>query len=76
MYNIYISFPLNGIITAISIKETLYFIDRTKFYLCGVCIQAEGYMISCLSVNDPYVMAAWGKSTKAEGKVRIRLPAN
>lgn len=31
----------------------------------------EGYMISCISVNDPYVMAAWAKSTHAEGKIHM-----
>jgi len=27
--------------------------------------------IVCLSVNDPYVMAAWGEAHKADGKVRL-----
>ena len=35
-------------------------------------LQAEGYdIIACLAVNDPYVMAAWGKDMEADGKVRL-----
>ncbi|KAK7482179.1 hypothetical protein BaRGS_00026528 [Batillaria attramentaria] len=31
----------------------------------------EDCMISCISVNDPYVMGAWAKSTNAEGKIHM-----
>ena len=27
--------------------------------------------IVCVAVNDPFVMAAWGKSQSADGKVRM-----
>ena len=35
--------------------------------------QEEGYVVSCIAVNDPVVMKAWSKSTGAEGKVMVLL---
>ncbi len=32
--------------------------------------------IACLSVNDPFVMSAWGKDQKAEGKVVMLADGN
>jgi len=35
-------------------------------------IRAKGISeIVCVSVNDPFVMAAWGEQNKADGKVRM-----
>lgn len=28
-------------------------------------------VVACVSVNDPFVMAAWGESKNANGKVRM-----
>lgn len=40
-------------------------------------IKAEGVdEIWCLSVNDAFVMAAWGKDNKAFGKVRMMSDGN
>jgi peroxiredoxin len=33
-------------------------------------------VIACLSVNDPFVMGAWGKDQKAEGKVVMLADGN
>lgn len=34
-------------------------------------LKAKGYSeIVCIGVNDPFVMAAWGKDQNAQGKVR------
>ena len=32
--------------------------------------------IVCVSVNDPFVMAAWGKDQNADGKVRMLADTN
>lgn len=40
-------------------------------------IKAKGVAeIVCVSVNDPFVMAAWGAAHKAEGKVRMLADTN
>ncbi|XP_041355056.1 peroxiredoxin-5, mitochondrial-like isoform X2 [Gigantopelta aegis] len=40
-------------------------------------LKAKGITtIACVSVNDPFVMDAWGKSLSAEGKVRMLADTN
>ena len=35
-------------------------------------VKAKGYeVIACVTVNDPFVSGAWGKSAQASNKVRI-----
>ncbi|ESO90082.1 hypothetical protein LOTGIDRAFT_233896 [Lottia gigantea] len=37
----------------------------------------EGYdLIGCVSVNDPFVMSAWGKNLQAEGKIKMLADTN
>ena len=40
-------------------------------------IKAKGYdVIACVSVNDPFVMDAWGQAHKADNKVRLLADTN
>jgi len=32
-------------------------------------------IIACISVNDPFVMAAWGEAFKCQGKIRMLADA-
>jgi peroxiredoxin 5 len=49
----------------------------SKTHLPGYVEQAEALkkkgveVIACVSVNDPFVMEAWGKAHNADGKVRM-----
>jgi len=42
-----------------------YIADYDKLKAKGVDV------VACVSVNDPFVMAAWGEASKADGKVRM-----
>jgi 2-Cys peroxiredoxin 5 len=47
------------------------------FVAAADAIKAKGVAeIACLSVNDPFVMAAWGTAQKADGKVRMFADTN
>ncbi|PSN50354.1 Peroxiredoxin-5 [Blattella germanica] len=54
----------------------------SKTHLPGYVSRAEELKkkgveeIICVSVNDPFVMEAWGKEQKAEGKVRMLADPN
>lgn len=40
-------------------------------------LKAKGVeVVACVSVNDPFVMEAWGQDQKAEGKVRMLADTN
>jgi peroxiredoxin (alkyl hydroperoxide reductase subunit C) len=60
-----ILFGLPGAYTSVcSVKHLPGYIDNYEKY------KAKGIdHIVCISVNDPFVMEAWGKSLKAEGKI-------
>ena len=38
--------------------------------------KAKGYELICMSVNDPFVMDAWGKSANVDGKVMMLPDGN
>jgi len=54
----------------------------SKTHLPGYVAQAEEIRkkgideIICISVNDPFVMSAWGENQKATGKVRMLADTN
>lgn len=40
-------------------------------------LKAKGVeVIACISVNDAFVMAAWGEANRAEGKIRMLADTN
>lgn len=54
-----------------SAKHLPGFVDKNE------TIRAKGVdEVVCLSVNDPFVMGAWGKAQNAEGKVRMVADAD
>jgi peroxiredoxin len=54
-----------------SLKHLPGFVEQAK------AIKARGVQeIVCLSVNDPFVMGAWGEAQKAKGVVRMLADGN
>ena len=54
-----------------SLKHAPGFVEQAS------AIKSKGVdEIVCLSVNDPFVMAAWGESQKVTGKVRMLADGN
>jgi peroxiredoxin len=52
---------------------------KTKHYILGwpPCLQSKGVdSIACISVNDAFVMDAWGKSVGAGDKVLMLADGN
>lgn len=58
----------------IMLEITFVFQDQMPTFVTSYDqIKAKGVdSVNCLSVNDPFVMEAFGKALNAEGKVRMQ----